>query len=152
MRVGSVPALSRLTTAMPVNERMVRSLFRRIGLRQAVDAGSVPDELVTSFTSLLRHTRTMRNEIDAGPRIITMRGMVDSVLLPPDLLGRVVAPAYFLWGAEDPFGGPQQAEEFTSQFPDAELELVPGAGHCVWIDDPDHAAMNARRFLSGQPK
>jgi hypothetical protein len=34
----------------------------------------------------------------------------------------------------------------SSSFPNAELELVVGAGHAVWIHDPDHAATTTRRF------
>ena len=56
-------------------------------------------------------------------------------------------PVCFLWGEEDPFGGAEIARRFVEHLPNAELELLPGAGHAVWIDDPDRAAATVRRFL-----
>ncbi len=34
-----------------------------------------------------------------------------------------------------------------SRFRDAELELMAGAGHAPWMDDPGHAALSTRTFL-----
>ena len=70
-------------------------------------------------------------------------------LLPSDLLAGIRAPVYFLWGTEDPLGDPEGARRFVAQLPHAQLELVPGAGHAVWMDDPDRAAATVRRFLGG---
>ena len=148
MRLGSIPTLGRALAAVPVNERAVRSMFRRIGLRQALEAGRVSQEMLDWFVALLRDTDTMRNEIKAGPRIIyPLRGMNQSVLLPASLLAAIQTPVYFLWGEEDPFGHPAIARGFVPQLPNAELELMPAAGHAVWIDDPDKAALITHRFL-----
>jgi 2-hydroxy-6-oxonona-2,4-dienedioate hydrolase len=148
MRLASIPMVGRLLTAVPPNERAVRAMLRRIGLRQALDAGRVPQEVVGCYLALLRHTDTMRNELRAGPRLIfPFRGLDKRVLLPAELLGRIHAPVYFLWGEEDPFGGADLARRFVKQLPNAELELLPAAGHAVWIDDPDHAAATTRGFL-----
>jgi pimeloyl-ACP methyl ester carboxylesterase len=149
MRLASVPMLGRLVAAVPPSERTVRAIFRSIGLRQAMEAGRVSREMLDVYLALLRDTNTMRNELEAGPRIVSLRrGMDDRVLLPASLLAKVEAPAFFLWGEEDPLGGPDIARQFVKQIPNAELELMPGAGHAVWIDDPDHAGTTTRRFLS----
>ena len=148
MRLASVPMVARLLTAVPPNERAVRAMLRRIGLRQALQAGRVPQEMVGCYLALLRDTDTMRNELRAGPRLIfPFRGLDERVLLPADLLAEIHAPVYFLWGEEDPFGGADIARRFVKHLPNAELELLPGTGHAVWIDDPDHAATTTRRFL-----
>ena len=148
MRLASVPTVGRLLAAVPPNERAVRAIFRSIGLRQAMDAGRVSQEILDVYLALLRDTDTMRNELKAGPRIISpIRGMNDRVLLPLSLLANVRTPTYFLWGEEDPLGGAYIAREFVKHLPCAELELMPGAGHAVWIDDPDHAAATTRKFL-----
>jgi 2-hydroxy-6-oxonona-2,4-dienedioate hydrolase len=149
MRLATVPAVGRLMTAVPPNERAVRAMFRRIGLRQALEAGRVSQEAVGCYLALLRDTDTMRNELRAGPRLIhPFRGMDERTLLPADLLARVHTPVFFLWGEEDPFGDAGIAQRFVEQLPNAELELLPGAGHAVWMDDPDRAAKTVRRFLS----
>ena len=148
MRLAGVPVVGRLLAAVPPNERAVRALFRHIGLRQALDAGRVSQEMLDCYLALLRDTHTMRNEIRAGPRVLRpLRGMDDRVLLSPTLLAKIDTPLHFLWGEEDPFGGAEIARRFVAQLPNAELELVPGAGHAVWIDDPDRAATTTRQFL-----
>jgi pimeloyl-ACP methyl ester carboxylesterase len=102
--------------------------------------------MVDWYLALLRDTDTMRNELSAGPRF-PLRAMDDRLLLPASLLAGIHTPVRFLWGEEDPFGGADIAQQFVELLPDAELELLPGAGHAVWIDDPDHAATTTNRFL-----
>jgi 2-hydroxy-6-oxonona-2,4-dienedioate hydrolase len=148
MRVANVPIVGRLMAAVPPNERAVRALLRRIGLRQALASGRFPPEAVGCYLALLRDTNTMRNEVLMGPRLVFLfRGLNERLLLPADLLAKIHTPVYFLWGEQDPFGDPDIARHFVEQLPDAELELLPGAGHAVWIDDPDHAAATTRRFF-----
>jgi pimeloyl-ACP methyl ester carboxylesterase len=149
MRLASVRGLGLMMTRVPPTKAMVRAMLRQIGLRRAVDSGSMSAEAIGWFLAVLRDTDTMRNELEAGPRILTpLRGLNDSLLLTPELLAQVSTPTYFLWGEEDPFGGADVARPFAQQLPNAELELMPGAGHAVWIDDPDHAAKVTRTFLS----
>lgn len=149
MRVASIPALGRMLTAIPVNERAVRSMFRHIGLRQALDAGRVPQEAIDCYLALLRYTNTMRNELAVSRRIMTpLKGLDDRIVLRSQVLATIETPICFLWGDEDPFGGADIAREFVKHIPNAELELLPGAGHAVWIDDPDYAAKTTSSFLS----
>lgn len=148
MRVGMIPGVGRLMTAIPANERAVRMMFKNIGLRQALEAGRVSQEMVDAFVALLRHTDTLRNEVRVGPPMVhPVRGLDPRMLLAPELLGSITTPTYFLWGEEDPMGGPEIAAAFVAQLPNAELELMPGAGHAVWIDDPEHAAKTVSEFL-----
>ena len=46
---------------------------------------------------------------------------------------------------------PEIARQFVTNFPDAELELLPRAGHAPWIDAPDHVADRVGSFLRGAP-
>jgi pimeloyl-ACP methyl ester carboxylesterase len=149
MRLASVRFLGRMMASIPPNERAVRSILKAAGLREALAAGRVSQEMVETFMALLRDTDTMRNELKAGPRIMTpLRGINDSILLPASLLASIKTPTYFLWGEGDPFGGADIARPFVAQIPTAELELMPG-GHAVWIDDPEYAAKVVRSFLAG---
>ena len=148
MRVATIPAVGRMMTALPANERTVRTIFKSVGLRQALEAGKVSQEMIEAFVAILRHTPTMRNELDAGPRLVRpIRGFDDRILLSPELLASIETPTLFLWGEEDPMGGADIARAFAAQVPGAELELMPGAGHAVWIDDPDHVAKAVGTFL-----
>jgi pimeloyl-ACP methyl ester carboxylesterase len=149
MRIAMQPFLGRLATRIPPTERMARSLLKQIGLRNALESGRFGAVEMAWFLSLLRDTDTMRNEIDAAPRVVTMRGFNADTLLPASLLARITAPAYFLWGDEDPMGGPEVARRFVAQLPNAELELMPDAGHAPWMDDADFVARRVGAFLRG---
>jgi pimeloyl-ACP methyl ester carboxylesterase len=152
MRWGTIPALSRLMISLPGTESAVRMMFKQIGLGQALEAGRISKEAIGCYRALLNHTDTMRNEIAAGPRVIFPRGMDERIYLPPSLLSSIQTPIYFLWGEQDPFGDADIARAFVAQLPNSELELVPGAGHAVWMDDPDHAARVTRAFLRGNER
>ena len=147
MRIVTQPLLGRLALRIPPNKRMARAMLKQVGLRGALESGRFGEVEMDWFLSLLRDTDSMRNEIDAAPRIVTMRGFNDETLLPPSLLAQVMCPAYFLWGDEDPMGGAEIARRFVNQLPNAVLELMPGAGHAPWMDDADHVAGRVGVFL-----
>lgn len=147
MRIAMQPVLRRLATKIKPTERMARAMLKQIGLWHAVESGRFGAVEMAWFLSLLRDTDTMRNEIDATPRIVTMRGFNDDTLLPRSMLARVTAPTYMLWGEDDPMGGTHTARQFVRHVPNAELELMAGAGHAPWMDDPDHVAERVDAFL-----
>jgi pimeloyl-ACP methyl ester carboxylesterase len=148
LRLAGVPLVGRVLAAVPPNEAAVRAIFRSVGLGGALASGRVSQEALDCYRSLLRDTDTMRNEIRAGPRVILpVRGMNDRVLLSDALLASIRTPTYFLWGEDDPLGGADIARSFVARVPSAQLELLPDAGHAVWIDAPDHAAATVDRFL-----
>jgi 2-hydroxy-6-oxonona-2,4-dienedioate hydrolase len=148
MTIASIPSVARLTTKLPVNERIVRSMFKRIGLRRALRSGRVSQEIIDCYVALLRHTDTLRNELEVGRWTMTWKGLSEEIVLAPSVLATIETPTYFLWGEEDPFGPPDAARRFVNSIPNAQLELVPGAGHAVWLDDPELTALVIRRHFT----
>ncbi len=148
MRVMSIPGLSRLIAAIPPNERTVRMLFQRIGHGPSLEAGRITREDIDCYLALLRYTDTMRNEL-APARVFMspLRGL-DRLLLPDSILAKVRTPTYFLWGENDPFGSADTARRLVARMPDAELEILPGAGHAPWLDDLAHSVRATSGFLS----
>jgi pimeloyl-ACP methyl ester carboxylesterase len=51
-------------------------------------------------------------------------------------LARLDCPALVLWGARDPYVGSEWGRRFADALPNARLEVLEGAGHWPWIDDP----------------
>lgn len=51
-------------------------------------------------------------------------------------LGKLTCPALVLWGDRDPYLPARFGHDFARVLPSAELEIVAGAGHWPWIDDP----------------
>ena len=149
MRLAAVPGLGALAAAMPPTPATVRMILRQIGLRQALDGGKMSQASLDWFRSLLRDSRTMRNEFDTMPKVIRpMKGVNGELLFPERLLANFRTPIHFLWGEEDPFGGAGTARPFVARIPGATLEMMAGAGHAVWMDDAERAAATTRHFLS----
>ena len=42
-----------------------------------------------------------------------------------------------LWGRDDPFIPAHFADEFAARLPDAEVAVLPDAGHWPWLDRAD---------------
>lgn len=148
MRLTGVPLLARAMSSIPPNKAGARMILRQIGLKQALKAGRISPEGEEWFLSLLRDTKTVRNELDALPPLIhPFRGLNAEMLLPAELLRGIAAPVSFQWGAEDLYGGQKVARPFTAQLPNAELVLWEGAGHAVWMDDPERAAAAVTGFF-----
>jgi len=149
MRAGTAPVLGELLARAPSGTRTVRSIFRGIGLGRALDEGRISDEAVAAYAALLRYTPTLGNDLALGRLFLSpVRGLDPRLALSPAERGQIGAPALFVWGEVDPFGGTDVARSFVEPLPDARLELVPGAGHAVWMDDPSGVASTVEAFLA----
>jgi pimeloyl-ACP methyl ester carboxylesterase len=49
---------------------------------------------------------------------------------------RLGGPALVVWGEADPYLDPAWAQRLAAVLPSARAEVVPGAGHWPWVDDP----------------
>jgi pimeloyl-ACP methyl ester carboxylesterase len=145
MRVAPAPSISRLMTRLPVPKFVARSMLKQIGLGGALAAGKIGDEFLEWFRSIVADTDTIRNEIESLPPVMNVRhGLSEDLLLSEGLLGSIHRPVAFLWGSDDPMGGVDIAETFVAKIPGATLEVLDGAGHAPWIDDPERAAAFVR--------
>jgi pimeloyl-ACP methyl ester carboxylesterase len=149
MRVSALPGMRAVTAKMPVTRTMVKALLRQIGLRRAIETGTFTDEMIDWFLSVQRDTDTMANDLRSSPQIVApVRGLNQRMLHTDELLARVTMPALFLWGDEDPNGGELVARTFVARLPNAQLEVIPRAGHAPWIDELDFCADRTRAFLA----
>ena len=140
LRAMTIPGLSRLAASIPANERSVRMLFRRLGHGPKLKDGRITQEDLDCYLAMLRYTDTMRNEIAPARALISpIRGLA--------ALARVACQTLFIWGAEDVFGGPDVARRLVARIPNAELDLMPDAGHSPWLDDLDRCAAAVSDFL-----
>lgn len=150
MRLTALPGLGPLVARLPPPRPAVRSILRQVGLGRALDNGRFTPEMFEVFLATLRDTPTLPNETRSNPKAITpLAGQNQRLLFSDDLLARVTAPALFVWGAEDPNGGPDIARDLVARFPDATLHVLDEAGHAPWIDEPETCAALAGAFLRG---
>jgi pimeloyl-ACP methyl ester carboxylesterase len=150
MRFAGIPGIGEITARMPVSRASAKMMLRQVGLKGAIDSGKFNSTMLDWFVALLRHTPTLVNEIRAAPKVITpIRGLNKAMLFTDEFLARVSSPVHCFWGEDDPNGGAETAARFVTRLPDATLELVAGAGHAPWIDEPQRATSSTLAFLSG---
>lgn len=77
-------------------------------------------------------------------------GLIDEAAGFEHKLGRVVAPALILFGAEDKVVPPGNAVLLAGALPNAQVEILPGAGHFFPFEMPDAANAAVIRFLSAR--
>jgi pimeloyl-ACP methyl ester carboxylesterase len=144
MRLISRRSIRRVVNALPPSERAARMVMRQIGHARSLDSGRMPAAFIDWYVDLQRHTDTMRNDGDligaAMPHWRDLR-------LTAEMLSAVRVPTLFWWGADDTFGGEQVARDLVAAMPDAQLQMVPDAGHLPWLDDPRAAAAATMSFL-----
>lgn len=150
--IGFAPTRA-LLGVLPPSPRAARSILRQIGHGASLDAGRIPPALLDWYLALQRHTDTFENEMATiGSGVSPLRGFDRALALQEQVLRDVTTPTLFLWGTDDTFGGREVAEHVTGLMPDAELEMMPRAGHLPWLDDPEHAARRTVAFLlDGRP-
>ncbi len=109
-----------------MTERVVRRLSRD------VNVVPLPEE---HFRSVLDHFDygTQRAIIklhrSASPEVLTAAG---------ERLGEIDAPALVVWGEQDPYFPPSFAAGYAEALGgEAEVLLLPDAGHYPWLDRPD---------------
>jgi len=149
MKMMSVTAVRRILEVLPPNERVGKSILRQIGHGASIDAGKIPDSFFAWYLALQKYTDTMRNDGDMiGRGGSFWGGFDDSLTLPDELLASVAAPTLFLWGADDAFGSEAVAQHVVTLMPDAELQMIPDAGHLPWLDDPEGIGAASAAFLA----
>jgi pimeloyl-ACP methyl ester carboxylesterase len=65
----------------------------------------------------------------------------------PHLLGGVRAPALVVWGDDDKIVPRSAGERYAALLPQARLEIVRAAGHCVEMEQPDELARLVTGFI-----
>jgi pimeloyl-ACP methyl ester carboxylesterase len=149
MRLTGVPGVGHLTARLPISQASAKVMLRQVGLKGAIASGKFNAEMLDWFVTLMRSTPTLLNEIRSTPKVITpIKGLNQAMLFTDELLARVTSPVYCFWGQDDPNGGAETAKQFVARLPNCTLELLAGAGHAPWIDEPARAAASTLAFLN----
>jgi pimeloyl-ACP methyl ester carboxylesterase len=99
-------------------------------LRQATgDRGPMPPEFVDMIWD--------RWDAGTGRAVLALYRHADPDRLARagEDLGRLSCPALVVWGERDPYLPIRAGEAYAAALPNAELDLIPAAGHWPWIDD-----------------
>lgn len=137
-----------LITRLPQNQDRARSMLRQDGHGPSLDAGRIPDLFFDWHVALVRDTTTFRNE-RAMIRDAVVRGGAwrPGVTFEPAELAAIQQPLLYVIGSADPEGSVEYAKQVVAMLPDAELNVLPDAGHMLWLDDAAHVGNAIRTFL-----
>jgi haloalkane dehalogenase len=124
-------------------ERLIDS-YTREGFTGAMRAASsgMSDEAIDEYWKGFADDTRRRGHLE-----LYRSGDFDK-LLPYE--GRVAAlgvPTLVIWGADDRFASVRMAHRFQQEIPGSELEVLDGAGHFVWDDEPQRANTAVVDFL-----
>ena len=147
LRALSLPGFRTLFERLPRTERSIRILFERMGHGEKLLDGRISQLELDCYLALMLHTDTMRNELTPVPALMSPFRGLERLHLDDDVLARVACPSLFVWGARDPFGGEAVARALVDRLPNAELDLMPDAGHSPWLDDMDGCVEKLIRYL-----
>jgi pimeloyl-ACP methyl ester carboxylesterase len=142
------PVLGRALMSAPPTRASVRMGLRQMGHGASLAADRIPEPMLAWEQAWQRDTHTMRNDGRMIARLGSWRsGFDDRLDLDPADLAAVRAPCLILDGTEDPVGAEPVARRLASLLPDADVEMVEGAGHLPWLDEPELLAERTATFL-----
>jgi pimeloyl-ACP methyl ester carboxylesterase len=126
----------------------IARLWRRRGVGELLNATTTR----SSLALLMRQARGDRSAMppefvdmvwdhwDKGTRTAVLalyrQADPDRLARAGEALGKLACPSLVLWGDRDPYLPTRFAEAYAEALPSSRLEIVRGAGHWPWIDDP----------------
>lgn len=127
-----------------------RALRRELARRLRADAGYLTsDEVAHLMRDLMLSERRLRTHPDDGVRVArwpqlttaaALANELDAFAVARDLrpeLARLASPIYARVGGEDRGAPPAWSEDIARHAPRCELDIVPGCGHAILIEDGD---------------
>lgn len=118
--------------------RMVRSLLRH-------DNPGLDRQWVAQLAAHLRPWGTKR-------AVLRLYRSTSVSSMPPlaAALRRHDFPCLVVWGTADVYLPTDQADRQREPFPSAQIHKIPGAGHWVWLEEPDRVAHHVLPHLRSQ--
>jgi pimeloyl-ACP methyl ester carboxylesterase len=139
-----------LITRLPQNQDRARSILRQDGHGPSLDAGRIPDVFFDWHVALIRNTQTMRNErAMIRDAVIGGSGWRPGLTFERSELAAIKQPLLYLIGSADPEGTVEYAQRVVAMLPDAELNVLPDAGHMPWLDDAANVGKAIRTAFGG---
>lgn len=143
MRLLGVPGIGRLLMKLsPPSRRQVERFARVVG----EDLGGEHEiqDLLVATQQLPGVPAALRQLVRSATRL---RGAREHLVLHEEDLARIECPVQLVWGGRDAFGGPGVGQRMSDAIGQAELHVIPEAGHLPWIHWPQRVGRLTSRFL-----
>lgn len=145
IRLLSSP-IGALMVRVPMSPKMIRSQLAALGHEGSLAEGRM-DDFVEWRVAFARETPSMRHE-RAMVRAILGRGGWRPGFIPTEAeLAAIEKPLLMIFGSADPTGSVDTWRRFATRFANGELQIVEGAGHMAWWDEPATVGRLVRDFL-----
>ena len=139
--------LGAVIVRLPLSAGATASQVRAVG-----HADSLADGRMAGFidwrVSLTRETPSMRHERDMVKAYMGKEHWRSGFLPTDEQLGSITRPVRMIFGTDDPTGSPDVWRRFIGLLPEGELDVIEGAGHMAWWDQPERVGRSAREFLA----
>lgn len=139
--------LGAIIVRLPLKPDRVRSILRQNGHGASLDDGRIPDPFVEWRATVGRETDSMRHEREMVRALVGRRGFRPGLAFSDGELSAIGRPTLVVFGSEDPVGTVDVWKRTVGVLPHGALDVIQGAGHSPWLDEPKAIAERIRRFL-----
>ena len=126
---------------------VTRGMIRANGHGGSLADGRIPQAWVDWRTSVTRDTNSMRHERAMVQALVKGNTYRPGVTFVESELGAIAHPTLMLYGMADPSGSQTVWRRLIDAMPNAQLQVIEGAGHMVWLDQPGRVASETASFL-----
>ena len=128
-------------------ERVMRQIIAGSGHAASLADGRISSAFVDWRVALQRDTASMRNERAGLHAIIGRDGWRSTIAMDDAALAAIDHPTLLLQGADDPTAPIELWRRVMATLPHGEMQVVDGAGHQPWLDEPARIGDELTRFL-----
>jgi pimeloyl-ACP methyl ester carboxylesterase len=126
---------------------VTRGMIRANGHGGSLANGRIPRAWIDWRTSVTRDTNSMKNERVMVQALVEGNSYRPGVTFVESELRAIAHPTLMLYGTADPSGSQAVWNRLIDAMPNGEIQLIDGAGHMVWLDEPGRVARETASFL-----
>ena len=119
----------------------VARIWRRRGAGELFMGFTTARGIATLAPDLKPRARVIAQRFDQGTQRAVLRlyrsAPEDALARVGEQLGRITCPALVIWGERDPYLPTRFAHAYADALPGATAQIVPGAGHWPWLQEPE---------------
>lgn len=132
--------LGALMSKVRFSEKMETSQARRSGHGPTLDDGRMPQVFVDWKVEMTNNTKWRMHEREMVRAVAGRREWKPGLTFSPDDLFSISVPLLMIYGTGDPIATVETWQDFVARAPSGRLDIMDGAGHLPWFDDPVHVA------------